>query len=473
MSRPIAIAGALVLAGWDEAPRRGSVLVEGGAIAGVAHGDDARDLEARAAERVDAGGLVLMPALVNAHHHAYGNALRGTENALPLELWAPFTVAWGRALDAATLRLAILLGAAEMLRAGVASVIDHSPPLSLAEASFAAHVESGMRVGFAPFLHDRHDHDLLGLTLPDDLRAALEGAGFASADAIEAKYRALAAAAKESDGRVRLLVGPNAPQRCSPVLLDLWARLAERHDLGAHTHLLETRAQAEIGRRLHHGSLVAMLDERGLLNGRLAVAHGVWLKPAERALLARRGVTVVHNPASNLMLGSGTMPWASYTGLGATLALGSDSANTGGSANPFELMRLALMLPRVASTDWRRWPTPRDALRMATEGGAAALGLAGRTGRIAPGFAADLTLVAPACAIVPSVEALVQHGGPHAVRATMVAGRWAYRDGRVLAFDEMAVEAAFHDRAGEIAERAAPALAAARVARDVLGPQLG
>ena len=80
-----------------------------------------------AAGQVDAAGTVAMPGLVNAHHHAYGTALRGTENGLPLELWAPFTVAYGRALDAETLRLAILVGAAEMLRAGVTAVLDHAP----------------------------------------------------------------------------------------------------------------------------------------------------------------------------------------------------------------------------------------------------------------------------------------------------------------------------------------------------------
>lgn len=129
----IAIANALILADADDTPRPGAILVEGRHIAGVAYGAaEAAALVARAREVHDANGAVAMPALVNAHHHSYGNLLRGTENDLPLELWALFTVAWGRALDAALLRLAILAGAAEMLRAGYAAVVDHAPQLDCA-----------------------------------------------------------------------------------------------------------------------------------------------------------------------------------------------------------------------------------------------------------------------------------------------------------------------------------------------------
>lgn len=470
MSGPVAILGGLVLEGWDAEPRPGGVLVADGRIVAVELGPAAGALAGRAAEVVDAAGTVVMPGLVNAHHHAYGNALRGTENSLPLELWAPFTVAYGRALDAETLRLAILMGAAEMLRGGVTAAIDHAPQVGLHEAAFAAHAESGLRVGYAPFFHDIHDHDFLGLTLPPALRTFLEAPGFASPDFAEAMFRRLAATARDGDGRVAVLLGPNAPQRCSDRLLDLWARLRDGLGLGVHTHLLETRAQAEGARRAWPHGLVREMDRRGLLAPGLSVAHGVWLDADERALLAERGVVVAHNPASNLMLGSGLAPLQGYRRAGVTVALGSDSANTGGSANLFEVMRLAMMLPRLGDDDWRAWMPAPEILRMATEGGAAALGLAGRLGRVAPGWVADLVLIdverAGIAAPRTSVATLVQHGGPDHVRATMVAGRWRYRDGRVLAFDETAVLARFRERAG-------PMLAAARdgaaIARRAIG----
>lgn len=476
---PVTIANGLVLEGWDATPRPGAIRIEGERIAAIAYGDAAAALVARGGEVCDAQGAVAMPALVNAHHHSYGNLLRGTENGLPLELWALFTVAWGRALDAGLLRLAILVGAAEMLRAGVASVIDHSPMIRLYETSIAAHRESGMRVGYAPMLHDRHDHDLLGFELPPALRAAVEGPAFPPHGFYEDTISEIAAALR-GDPRLALLLAPNAPQRCSPALLALWGRLRDRHALGVHTHLLETRAQAILCRRLWPGGLVAELVRHGLLQPGMAVAHGVWATAAERDLLARHGVVVVHNPASNLMLGSGVMPFAGQRAAGVTLALGSDGANSGGTADPFELMRLAQMLPRIAQTvgaDGGPFvPSSPEVLRLATEGGAAALGLQAEAGRLAPGRLADIALVAldgaGSIAIAPAVDTLVRHGGAGCVRATMVGGAWAWRDGRITAFDETAVLAAFRDRAAELGESAAVERRIAGEAAAAFVPQL-
>ncbi|MDQ2803652.1 MAG: amidohydrolase family protein, partial [Pseudomonadota bacterium] len=162
MNGPMAIDGALVL--HDGAFRPGAVLVEGTRIAGVAWSEGERaQLRSRAAEIVDGAGHWLIPGLVDAHAHAYGALLRGTENSLPLELWALYTTAYGRALDAPALHAAILLGAAERIRAGITGTVDHAPAMQLAETSLAAHEASGLRVAYAPFLHDLSDYDLLGL----------------------------------------------------------------------------------------------------------------------------------------------------------------------------------------------------------------------------------------------------------------------------------------------------------------------
>ena len=468
-----AIVNARILPAWDGAFATGAVLVEGGRIAGICGIAETEAMAARAREVFDAKGATLLPGLVNAHHHAYATVLRGTENALPLELWALFTVAFGRGLDERLLRLGILLGAAEMARAGVTCAIDHSPPVRHFRASHAAHLESGLRVAFAPFLHDRHDHDILGFALSDEMRAQIEGAGFPDRAFVSSMFEELGSI--DGGGRVRPLLGPNAPQRCSPDLLDLWAALAASGGFGAHTHLLETEAQAIACRREWPDGIVAHLDARGLLDARTSVAHGIWLTPAERDLLARRGTTVVHNPASNLMLGSGILPLADLEARGVPLALGSDSANTGGTADMFELMRLATMIGR-SGTDWRTWPRAETALRMATEGGARAAGLVGRTGRIEPGYLADLIVLdlsgSAAAALEPNVEALVRHGGAHQVRATMVGGDWIYREGRIRSFDEEAVLSEFAQIRAAFLEERAQALGSARNAMGFLAEQL-
>lgn len=436
----------LVLPGRADLPA-GSVLVAGERIAEVFIGGDA---PAAAGEVIDGAGLAVMPGLVNAHHHSYSNVLRGTRNDRRLESWALYTVAHGYVLDREAIRLAALLGAAEAMRHGVTALIDHAPHIAHAEAALEAHRESGLRVGYAPFMHDRSDHDLLGVSLPDDLRPAFDAPN-RPPETIAEFYRRLVREWQGRDGRLQVMLGPNAPQRCSPALLDLWKRLADELGSRVHTHLCETVPQAKYGER-EWGGTVHELARRGLLNEHLSVAHGIWLAESERDLLARHGVTVAHNPASNLMLGSGVMPLVDYLKRGINVALGSDSANTGGAANLFEVMRLALMLPRPATADETDWPTAQQVFALASEGGSRALGL--EAGRIEKGRLADLVLLRLDTPLMAAAESslntVVMHGGGHAVQATMVGGRFVYRDGKVLAFDESAVLRRYREKAAAV-----------------------
>jgi 5-methylthioadenosine/S-adenosylhomocysteine deaminase len=438
---PILIDGAIICA--EGTTRVGSVLVRDRRIDAIAWSmEDRAALRGRAGEIVDASGRWLLPGLIDAHAHAYGDLLRGTESGLPLELWALHTTLYGRAIDATGLRLAILLGAAERIRAGITGTVDHSPMMQFGTEALAAHEASGMRVAYAPFLHDISDYDLLDLRLPDALARLVGGPPPLDEAAYAAKFAALVACERAGSGRVQVQLGPNAPQRCSPSAWALWRRLRDRHDVAVHTHLLETPAQASLNRRWP-GGLVAEMAREGMLEGRLTCAHGVWLTDAEREVLARHDVTVSHNPASNLMLGSGTMNLRGCRTCGLRVALGTDSANTGGRHDLFGVMRLGMMLPRGPETDFSQWPDVMQMLSAATEGGAAALGLQGQVGSIAVGRLADLVLVragdAGTVAGEASLATLVQHAGPEHVDAVMVDGNWLLRGGRILAFDEAAV----------------------------------
>lgn len=421
----------------------GGVLVEGESIAAVALTPrEQAAARARANEVFDAAGMILMPGLVNGHYHSYSTLLKGTQNGLPLESWALYTVAYGRALGGEAIRLAVLLGAAEMIRNGVTACLDHFPHTRWAEVALAAHEASGMRVAFAPFMQDVFDHEFLQIALPPAIRTALDAAPRSDGAEAERMYRDLASRWR-GHRRITIMLGPNAFQRCSRGLTELWRRLGEELGLPAHTHLVETRLQAERGRAVWPGGTVAEMARSSLLNERLSLAHGVWLTPEDMELLAGRGVTVVHNPASNLMLGSGRLSLPVMLERGVPLALGTDSSNSGGPHSLFEVMRLALMLPRPETPDPRAWPEPRQVLAMATTGGARALGLAGALGRIERGQRADLVLVDPRGAGLAgapvTVPHLVQHGGAAAVAAVMIDGAWVLRDGRILAFDETAV----------------------------------
>jgi 5-methylthioadenosine/S-adenosylhomocysteine deaminase len=454
---PVAIDGASVVHG--DRVRTGTVRTAGGTIDAVAWHDDERRALCAGAEVVDGRGCWLVPGLVDAHTHAYGTLLRGTESALPLELWSLYTIAYGAGLDDAAIRAAVLLHDAECIRSGITAVVDHFPHVDHLPAALGAHEATGMRVLCAAFVHDISDYDLLDIDVPPDLRALTTIAPL-DPHAYAAAFADWVAIARGGSGRVRVALGPNAPQRCSPAAWALWKRLRDRHGVAVHAHALETRAQAQIAReRWPDGGMLAAMDAAGLLAPGLSLAHAVWTTGAERELLARRGVAVAHNPLSNLTLGSGIMPLIDYLAAGVTVGLGTDASNCAGRHDLFETMRAALTLPRVRDDDPARWPSPAAVLTMATANGNAIVGCDDRPAGIVPGAAADLVLIRRDTiggAMFPdTVDGVVAHAGRDAVHAVMIDGRWVFRDGRVLTIDE---ERLLRDVAGAqagIAERAA------------------
>ena len=452
----ILIDGALVLgeAGFQE----GAVFIEGNRISAVTAPSESAALRQRATTLIDGRGQWLIPGLIDAHAHGYATLLRGTENAMPLELWALYTVLYGRAYDDRAIRAAVLLGAAERIRAGITGWVDHTPMVPLAEAAMAAHEASGLRVGYAAFLHDLSDYDLMHLDLPAEVSALAGALPPLNVDAYTQRFATLVQLARSGSGRVNVMLGPNAPQRCSPEAWTLWRALRERHAVPAHTHLMETAAQAKVGAERGVG-LIAEMEREGLLDRTLSVAHGIWLSRPERDILARHDVIIAHNPASNLMLGSGILPYADSLAAGVGIALGTDSANTGGRHDLFEAMRLAMMLPRIATRDHTAWPDGRAVLDMATKRGAAVLGHSHDLGRIAPGQLADLVLIrhdtAATLAMRPDANALVQHASTEAVATVIVDGRLLMQDRRILAFDEAAVIAEARDAIADIRARVA------------------
>jgi len=189
------------------------------------------------------------------------------------------------------------------------------------------------------------------------------------------------------------MVGPSAPLRCSPALLRGLADLASKRGLGIHTHFLETKGQALMAQRRYGGVMSAYLEQSGLLGEKTSLAHAVWVRPEDIERIARSGATVVTNPISNLVLGSGLMPLLEFRDAGVPIALGTDGPNSGGHLALFETMRLATALSRVAEPDPDGWAGADAAFRFATLNGARALGLGDRVGSIEVGMEADLVLL--------------------------------------------------------------------------------
>jgi 5-methylthioadenosine/S-adenosylhomocysteine deaminase len=169
--------------------------------------------------------------------------------------------------------------------------------------------------------------------------------------------------------------GPSVVQRCSDELLQGAADIARRRKLPMHIHLAETKAQAVMGKRLYGTSLLQHLDSLGVLGPNLSLAHSVWIEPADLELFVKSGVTPVHNPASNLRLGSGLASIREFLSRGVDVALGTDGAASNDGQNMFDALRLVGLIHNQAGSDFNQWVTPSQALAMATRNGARAFGL--------------------------------------------------------------------------------------------------
>jgi cytosine/adenosine deaminase-related metal-dependent hydrolase len=269
-----------------------------------------------------------------------------------------------------------------------------------------------------------------------------------------------------AEGRLRVGLSPSTPHRSTDALLTLVAEASAAHGLPVHTHLLETRPQAVVGRRLYGRTMVEHIGALGLLSPRLSCAHAVWLTEGDLDLVAAAGAGLSHNPLSNLYLGSGIARLPGMLRRDIAVGLGSDGPNCGAATPLFEVMKLAAVVHRIGEPDGGRWPSARDAFRLATIGGARALGLDGDVGSIEPGKKADLVLLdADAPSLVPlndPVRQLVYWESGQAVRSVLVNGQMVLDEGRPARLDPGALVAEARERGERLRARVAPGLARVR-----------
>jgi 5-methylthioadenosine/S-adenosylhomocysteine deaminase len=390
---------------------------------------------------VDARGMLLLPPFFDSHVHSNATLLRGTENSLPLELWSYHAINYGRQFTERSVRASVRLTAVEMIRGGIGGYVDHFPQSQFATAALAAHQDSGLRIGFAPFFADLHDEDILRIPVDRNVSGKFVSRAPRETEVVRELFvRLNSLLLKDRHGCVTLLLGPNAPQRCSEEMWHLWVSLRDELGLGSHTHLLETLPQAMHAAQRWRNGLIAELDRVGLLDEKLSVAHGIWLDESGFETLAKRGVTVAHNPMSNQMLGSGRLDVRTALTCGVAIGLGTDSSNTGGRHDLFEVMRQMLTAGRTPGSDFEMWIKPEEALRAACHAGVGALGPNTGLGVLKEGGPADILVVdfkvAGLAAALPSASALVVHGDARNVHSLMVNGEWLLKDGHIEAFDE-------------------------------------
>ncbi|MBI4525624.1 MAG: amidohydrolase [Deltaproteobacteria bacterium] len=391
--------------------------------------------------RIDCTGRIVLPGLVNAHSHLTEILQRSMRDNVRMETWRGYRARTEEMahLTAEEIGAAAELACGEMLKHGVTAVVDHfstRPGLSVAKmkAILGAFAKTGIRGALAASLRDQ-----------DFIQLISSRSGAKSSDArIEEPWREefleVLEYVKNSSGTSRLMIAPSSPQNCSDGLLREVSRLAAQHDLGIHTHLLETRLQFWAARKLYRGSLVGHLRRLGFLSDRLSAAHGVWLREEELDLMATSGASIVHNPASNLKLGSGVAPVIKMRKHGVNVALGTDGGDTSDTYSIFDQMRLAAFLSRLTSERSEEWVTAQEALRMGTANGANAIpAWRGKIGKIKKGRRADLIILKSQLPLFPLnniIHQLVFCEGGGSVDTVLVDGEVVVEEGRLTKVDE-------------------------------------
>lgn len=452
--RHLLIRGAEVLASAEaETPLRADILARDGRIVAVESGLMPPDA---ATEILDAENCIAIPGLINAHLHSSGNLQRGTLDGLPLEIFMLYEVpplAAGPE-DPHLVRLRTLLGAVEMLKLGITSVLDDAffVPLcstSSIDAIAGAYRDAGMRATLGldqPIVLEYEKYPFLKDLLPEEFGREMEHAPRETAAGMAEHYRHLIDTWHGAgEGRIAAAVSCSAPQRATPEYLQTLSEISRREDLPFFCHVLETKLQRVLGEEKYGRSLVRYIDELGVLDERCQVIHGVWIDDEDIEILARSGATVAHNPVCNLRLGSGVMPFRKLRDAGVPICLGTDEAVSDDSHNLWGAVKLVGLVHTLAERSDARWPKAPEILDCVWNGGSRVMRRDYPLGRIEPGAVADIALLdRNADAFMPLGDLrrqLVYNETGSSVRHTIVDGRIVVRDRRVTTIDEAALKA--------------------------------
>lgn len=367
----------VIFARWivpmDDAPtvlENHAVLIEGREIKDIVPQAQVRDIQAASIVHLDEH--IVLPGLINLHGHSAMTLLRGLADDLALMDWLNNHIwpAEGKHVNGDFVYDGTLLAMAEMLRGGTTTVNDMY-------FYHAAVGKAGLRMGMRTFV---------GCSI-------LEFPTNYASNAREYIDKALAERVPfYGDDLVRFVLAPHAPYTVSDETFRQVLNYAEREDMLIHCHIHETADEVSGSLKEHGVRPLARLDKLGILNERLTAAHMVHLTEEEIELVAKRGMHVAHNPASNMKLASGFAPVQKLLNAGVNVGVGTDGAASNNKLDMFADMRLAALIAKGFSQN----PTDLNAyqvLKMATINGARALHMADKIGSLHVGKRADMIAV--------------------------------------------------------------------------------
>ncbi|MFI5040937.1 MAG: 8-oxoguanine deaminase [Acidimicrobiales bacterium] len=429
----VVVAGAALVASLDQDRREiagGWVAIREGVVSAIGAPGD----EPAARRVIRADGCLVTPGLVNTHHHIYQNLTRAYRPATGSNLFGWLSTlypVWSQ-LDEEAAYVSAWIGLAELALGGCTTSMDHLyvHPRNggdLISAEIRAATELGMR--FHPTRGSMSLSQKDGGLPPDSV--------VQDDDEILADSERLVALHHDPTpgAMVRVALAPCSPFSVTPALMTRTAELAERLDVRLHTHLAEDADEDRYCLEVFGRRPLEQFEEVGWAGDRAWVAHCIYPNASEIARMGSWGTGVAHCPSSNMMIGGGMAPVREFRAAGVPVGLGCDGSASTDSASLWMEARNALLLGRL-----RGGPEAmqaREALEIATRGGAACLGREGELGVLTPGSAADLVCwplegIAFAGALSDPIEAWLRCG-PVSARHTMVNGRLVVEDGQLTA----------------------------------------
>ncbi len=386
------------------------------------------------AESFEAGEHVVLPGLINTHHHFYQTLTRALPAALDRELF-PWLQAlypvWAR-LTPESLDLGVTVAMSELLLSGCTTTTDHHYvfPAGL-EDGVDIEVAAARRLGIRTLL-TRGSMNLSQRDggLPPDSVVQDEDTILADSERVVAKYHQRGEAAM-----VQIALAPCSPFSVTTSLMRKTAELAGRLDVRLHTHLAETEDENKFCEQMYGCRPLDYLEQCGWLNARTWLAHGIFFNPDEMKRLGKAKTSISHCACSNQILASGCCPVCEMEEAGVSIGLGVDGSASNDESNLMQEVRAAFLLQRARYGVTR--VSHKDALRWATRGSAACIGRP-ELGEIAVGKAADLALFKldelrfsghgdPLAALVLC--------GAHRADRVMVGGKWVVTDGAIPGLD--------------------------------------
>ena len=367
---------------------------------------------------IDGKGNVLMPGFVNAHTHVPMTAMRGYGDGNNLQDWLekfifPTEARW----DDRAVACCTDLGLAEMIASGVTTIADMYMRTGVIAGRVAAcGINANLSCGGVFFGTDFDPETVHDCTAQRELTEQWHG---------------------YNHGQILVDASIHGEYTSSAPLWEWMANYAREKGLGMHVHISETRTEHEACKARHGGlTPIQVLDRHGVWDGRAIAAHCVWTTPEDWAIMAEKGISAIHNPMSNLKLGSGIAPVAALRKAGVNVALGTDGVSSNNCTDLFGDLKIAAILQNGANCDPLAL-LPGEALEMATANGGKALGR--KTGRIQAGYDADLILVdfnalnLTPCHDVISNLVYAAHGSN--VTMNMARGKVIYENGEFLTID--------------------------------------